>query len=143
MIHSRKCSGSWENNQNKVNTQLWDTLYVVGPFLVFNSLIRPSKCPHSHLHRFSIPEQFQNVATQVISKFVFWHLVIWILVQFQKCLSVLNVICNVQIMDKINSCKWCNTLLLASYWINLIFSCLAFHLSIMHTYFYISWYQPG
>ena len=70
-------------------------------------------------------------------------LVIWILVQFQKCLSVLYVICNVQIMDKINSCKWCNTLLLASYWINLIFSCLAFHLSIMHTYFYISWYQPG
>ena len=23
-----KSSGSWENNQNKVNTQLWDTLYV-------------------------------------------------------------------------------------------------------------------
>ena len=29
------------------------------PLLVFNSLIRPSKCPHTHLHRFSIPEQFQ------------------------------------------------------------------------------------
>ena len=41
-----------------------------------------------------------------------------------------------------NEFNWCNTLLLASYWINLIFSCLAFHLSIMHTYFYISWYQP-
>ena len=23
-----KSSGSWENNQNKVNTQLWDTLYI-------------------------------------------------------------------------------------------------------------------
>ena len=39
--------------------------YVVDPFLVFTSLIRPSKCPHLHLHRFSILEQFQNVATRV------------------------------------------------------------------------------
>ena len=41
-----------------------------------------------------------NVATRVYQQICF--LVIWILVQFQKCLFVLNVICYVQIMDKMN-----------------------------------------